>query len=161
VRVGQRTVSIYDRAELVTTHLRQVRGHATRLEHYPAGGQAFVRATPAVCRTRAEQVGPATLALVEPLLATRTLHHLREVQAVLRLLEQYAPTRLEAACQRALEAGDGRLRTVRGLLERGWDHWPLLVEPSSPVAAGAFLRGPAAFVAPGPDERPHPQGAPW
>lgn len=167
VRLGQRTVTIYDGAEAVTSHLRQVRGHATRLEHYPASAQAFVRATPAVCRARAEQVGPATLALVAPLLATRTLHQLREVQAVLRLLEHYLPARLEAACLRALEAGDGRLRTVRGLLERGWDRLAAAPEPSAPSAAAAraFLRGPAAFAGP---ETPSPErggagevGSPW
>jgi hypothetical protein len=149
VRLGQRTVAIYAGAEWVTSHLRHVRGQVTRLEHYPVDAPALVRATPAVCRARAEQVGPATLALVEPLLATRTLHHVREVQAVLRLLEHDLPERLEAACQRALEAGDGRLRTVRGLLERGWDHRALAPEPGALAAtARAFLRGPAAFAGP-------------
>ncbi|MGZ3675760.1 MAG: IS21 family transposase, partial [Ktedonobacterales bacterium] len=121
VRLGQRTVAIYDGAELLTTHLRQARGHATRLEHYPQDAQAFVRATPAVCQARAAQVGPATAAVVEPLLASRTLHQLREVQALLRLVELYTAPRLEAACARALAVGDARLRTVRGLLERGLD----------------------------------------
>ncbi len=115
-----------------------------------------MRATPAVCRERAIQVGPATVALVEPLLATRTLHHLREGQAVLRLLEHDEPARLEAACQRALDAGDGRLRTVRGLLARGWDQGAADPAPgwasASAVGAGAFLRGPEAFAAPLPRE---------
>jgi hypothetical protein len=157
VRLGQRTVAIYDGAELVTTHERQAHGAATRVEHYPVGAQAFLRATPAVCCQRAAAVGPATQALVEPLLATRTLHQLREVQAVLRLLERYEPTRLDAACQQALDAGDGRLRTVRGLLERGLEPPPAAAGSPTPEAlaaqevaatAGAFLRGPAAFAAP-------------
>src|SRR5262249_53918837 len=135
-------------AELVTTHGCQRRGHATRLEHYPMGAQAFMRATPAVCRARAEQVGPATVALVAPLLATRTQHRLREVQAVLRLLERYKPQRLEAACQRALQAGDGRLRTVRGLLASGWDQLVGELEPVRAPVAGAFLRSQGAFAAP-------------
>jgi transposase len=147
VRLGARLVAIYDGAELVTTHVRQRRGHATRLEHYPPGAQAFLRATPAVCRERAAQVGPATLALVAPLLAPRLLHHLREVQALLRLAEAYDGIRLEAACARALAAGDGRLRTVRGLLEHDRPQLACQLEPERTGLAdgGAFLRGPAAF----------------
>lgn len=157
VRLGARMVAIYDGAELVTTHVRQRCGHATRLEHYPQGAQAFLRATPAVCHERAAQVGPATLALVEPLLASRLLHHLREVQALLRLAQSYSPTRLETACARALAAGDGRLRTVRGLLESGRDQLApereaeLIGEPTlrGTRTTGAFLRGPTAFTAGG------------
>lgn len=154
VRLGARTVAIYDGATPVTTHLRQARGCATRLEHYPAAGQAFLRATPQVCWQRAQAVGVATAALVEPLLAARTLHHLREVQALLRLAERYDAARLEAACQRALAAGDGRLRTVRGLLERGLDQVEAEADPSplstASRTAGAFLRGAAAFAPAGP-----------
>jgi len=61
--------------------------------------------------------------------------------------ERASRIRLERACQRALDAGDGRYRTVRGILERGAD----LAEPDAmyPVILrpiGAFLRGPAAFA---------------
>ena len=55
-----------------------------------------------------QQKSPAHSAATEP----------REVQALLRLAERYGSDRLEQACRRALDAGDGRYRTVRGLLER-------------------------------------------
>jgi len=80
-------------------------------------------------------------------LVDHALHHLRQVQGLLRLVERYGPERLERACQRALDAGDGRYRTVRGILERGADHvepdamYPVILRP-----IGAFLRGPAAFA---------------
>jgi hypothetical protein len=80
-------------------------------------------------------------------LATRTRQHLREVQALLRLAERYPAVRLEGACQRATAVGDGRLRTVRGLLEQGLE--PPVEPPTMEAAgttAGAFLHGPAAFV---------------
>lgn len=73
------------------------------------------------------------------------LHHLREVQAILRLADRYDPDRLERACRRALDAGDGRYRTVRGILERDFD----LLAPEEvppPRAVGAFLRGPEVFA---------------
>jgi len=162
VRVGERVVSIYDGAALVTSHMRQRRGRATRLEHYPPDGQAFLRATPQVCAQRAQAVGPATAQLVEALLAPRLLHLLREAQAVVRLGERYAPAPLEAACQQALAVGDGRWRTVRGLLERGLQAaGPEEAVTPSAAVTGAFLRGPTAFAAlPAAGTGPEPQEAP-
>ena len=147
VRLGRATVEVYDGPELVTSHVRRDDGGALRLEHYPEAVQAFLRATPPVCRARARAVGPATGELVTALLEPYALHHLREVQALLRLADRYGGARLEGACRRALDAGDGRLRTVRGLLERGLE----AAAPEAPAPAvlhqvGAFLRGPAAFA---------------
>lgn len=113
VRLGRVTVEIYDGPDLVTTHVRRDDGGAMRLEHYPESAQAFLRATPPVCRERARGLGPATGELVVALLEPYALHHLREAQALLRLADRYGGDRLERACRRALDAGDGRYRTVR------------------------------------------------
>jgi transposase len=146
VRLGRATVEIYAGTTLVTSHVRRATGRATRLEHYPAASQAFLRATPPVCRERAQGLGGATAALVDTLLTPGTLTGLREAQAVLRLAERYPPERLAGACERALAAGDGRYRTVRGILERDLDRVP--PEPSpSPTRASAFLRGLASLLA--------------
>jgi transposase len=145
IRLGQTLVEIYDGATLITTHPRQAQGRATRLDHYPAAGQAFLRATPAACLQQAQGYGAATAALVAGLLETGLLTQRREAQAILRLAERYDPARLEEACRRALAAGDGRHRTVRGILEGGHDLVPPAALPS-PQPIGAFLRGPAAFL---------------
>jgi transposase len=149
VRLGERLVTIYDGVSLVATRLRRSHGRATQLEHYPPAGQAYLRATPQACLEQAQQLGAATGALVQTLLEPYTLTRLREVQAVLRLREHYAEDRIERACQRAMQAGDGRYRTVRGILERALDTLEpeLLCEPrASRAPAAAFLRGPAAFA---------------
>ena len=145
VRLGRHTVEIYEGPDLVTAHPRRQQGRSTRLEHYPEAGQAFLRATPQSCLRRAQGIGPAAEAIVRELLTTHALHHPREVQTLLRLVDRYHVDRLERACRRALDAGDGRYRTVRGILERGFD---LLAaeETPPPQAAGAFLRGPQAFA---------------
>jgi transposase len=145
VRLGRHTTEVYAGATLVTTHPRQTTGRATRIEHYPAAGQAFLRNTPPACLRQAQALGEATATLVAALLATETTHHLRETQAILRLADQYGGVRLDRACALALAAGDGRLRTVRGLLDR--EVTALDPEPQ-PTAArmGAYLRGPAAFA---------------
>jgi hypothetical protein len=145
VRLGQRVVEIYAGSTLVTTHTRLEHGRATRTEHYPEAGQAFLRATPHACLRQAELLGVATGRLVEALLETPTLTHLREVQALLRLTERYEAARLERACARALAAGDGRYRTVRGILDRGFDQLDPEETPP-PRETAAFLRGAAAFA---------------
>ena len=148
VRLGETLVTIYDAAEMVTSHVRRERGRSTRLDHYPDAAQAFLRFTPQVCLESATAMGPAIDRLVRERLEVHALHNLREAQAILRLAQRYDRTRLDQACQRALDAGDGRYRTVRGILERGLD-LVATEEPPSPAAAGAFLRGPAAFVGEG------------
>lgn len=144
VCLGARVVTIYDGADVVATHVRQERGRTTRLEHYPAAGQAFLRGTPHACLEQATTVGDATALLIRALLETPTLTRLRQAQAVLRLRDPHGAERLERACRRALEAGDGRYRTGRGILERHLEE-AVGEETPEPRVTRAFLRGPAAF----------------
>jgi hypothetical protein len=65
---------------------------------------------------------------------------------VLRLGDRYGPGRLDAACQRALAAGDPSYRTVKGILAAGRDRLPLPAQPATASAVPALLRGPAALV---------------
>lgn len=148
VRLGRQLVEIYDGSQCVTAHARAERGRVTRVEHYPAAGQAFLQGTPRTCLEQAEALGKAAGSVVSMLLTPYSLTRLREVQAILRLGEQYAPERINQACVRALAANDGHYRTIRGILAKDLD---LLVEEDTAAASGAtkgaFLRGPDAFTA--------------
>jgi len=149
VRVGGQTVALYVGEEVVTTHVRAESGRVTRIEHYPTAGQAFLRGTPQALVEQAEAVGEATGLLARGVLGRFTLGHLREVMALLRLRERYEDARVERACRRALEVGDGRYRTVQRILERGLDALEVEVCPDAePPGHGvrAFLRGPEAFA---------------
>jgi transposase len=161
VRLGERTVAVFDGPLPVTAHARQARGRATRPEHYPPAGRAYLRGTAEACLARAAAVGPATGQVVVALLTPFALGRLREVHALLRLAEAYPAPRLERACRVALDAGDGRYRTVRGLLERGLEARPPDPDPPPAVAARAYLRGPAAFAAPAAGEAEAAGVAPW
>jgi len=130
VRLGARTVALYAGEELVTTHARTERGRVSRVEHYPLAGQVFLRGTPQALLEQAEVVGAETGLLAGELLGRFTLGHLREVMALLWLRERYEDARLERACQRALEVGDGRYRTVQRILERGLDALEVDDEPA-------------------------------
>ena len=134
-----------DGPTLVATHARAERGRVTRLEHYPPAGRIFLTNSPEACLAQTRAIGTAAAGVIDGLLAEATQTRLREAQAVLRLVERYPAARLERACARALAAEDGRLRTVRAILERELDAVPADDVPAA--ASGAFLRGPAAFGA--------------
>lgn len=134
--IGERVVELYRDLELITTHLRATEPgtRRTRLEHYPAEKAAYLERTPDRCRALAEQVGPATLEVVQTLLAERPLDRLRSVQALLRLEEGVGRERLEAACRRALHFGAPGYRRIKDILATGLDQEPLPLDRDRPDA---------------------------
>ena len=150
VRSTPRLVEVFCDGELVKTHVRAQRGRRhTDWGDYPPEKVAFLEKTPAWCRSRAHDAGPHVGQLVVELLsgpAGHAQHHLRAAQGVLRLGERYGPGRLDAACQRALAAGDPSYRTVKGILAAGLDAAPLAAQPATARAVPALLRGPAALT---------------
>jgi hypothetical protein len=95
------------------------------------------------CRTQAEQIGPGAVAIVAELSAVNAIHRLRAIQGIIGLRERYGDLRLDAACARALQVGDPRYRTVKGILVAGTEigDTPTTISPPPP----AMLRGPEAF----------------
>jgi hypothetical protein len=152
VRSTPRLVEVFCQGELVKTHVRAQRGRRhTDWSDYPPEKVAFLEKTPAWCRQRAIDAGTHVARLVAELLegpAGHAQHHLRAAQGVLRLAERYGTGRLDAACQRALAAGDPSYRTVKGILAAGLEAVPLPAETTSGQAARvpALLRGPAALT---------------
>lgn len=140
VYVGRRVVEIYHDNLLVTTHPRagEPGERRTRTEHYPAGKRAYLEHPPERCQEDAQRVGPACAQLVAALLEQRPTDRLRSVQSLLRLVQSVGAKRLEAACRRALEYGDGRYRRVKNILDAGLEgadeqapREPLLASASS------------------------------
>jgi hypothetical protein len=83
-------------------------------------------------------------------------YRLRAAQGVLGLAEQHNPGRLEAACARAIDAGDPSYKTIRGILAVGTETQPTATAPPA-ARAGAFLRGPAQIFS---NVLPFPTAAP-
>ena len=75
------------------------------------------------------------------------LYQLRAAQGVVGMADRHAPSRLEAACAKAITAGDPSYRTIKGILAAGTDrdHLPAAAAAGDGGAA-AFLRGPASFA---------------
>ncbi len=145
VRVAGTMVQFFIGGQLVKSHPRKMRGKQTDFGDYPPEKIAFHMRTPAWCRRQAAGIGPACEQVIAGLLADNALCRLRSAQGVIGLADRHDPSRLEAACAKAIAAGDPSYRTVKGILAAGTETDQL------PAAAGdggaaAFLRGPASFA---------------
>jgi transposase len=145
VRVTDTMVQFFIGGQLVKTHPRKAWGKQTDFGDYPPEKIAFHMRTPAWCRKQAARVGPACQQVIADLLADNALYRLRAAQGVVGLADRHDSSRLEAACAKAIAAGDPSYRTIKGILAAGTDR-------SQPAAAagdggaGAFLHGPASFA---------------
>ena len=145
VRITAAMVQFFIGGDLVKSHPRKIRGKQTDFGDYPPEKIAFHMRTPQWCRRQAAGIGPSCEYLIGELLADNALYRLRAAQGVIGLADKHDPGRLEAACAKAITAGDPSYRTVRGILAAGAEREQL------PAAAGdggaaAFLRGPASFA---------------
>jgi hypothetical protein len=144
VRATGAIVEFYLDGQLVKTHPFQPRGRRTDQADLPEGKTGFFMRTPHWCAAQAEMIGPACAALVGELLSVNALFRLRQAQGVLRLGQKHGDARLEAACRRAIAAGDPSYQTVKGILAAGTEHEGF--QPPLPgVDVPAWLRGPGAF----------------
>jgi hypothetical protein len=102
--------------------------------------------TPTWCRKKAAGIGPAATKVIEAMLAENALHRLRSAQGVIGLADKHQPTRLEAACAKAIAAGDPSYRTIKGILAAGLEDLPA-DKPTGDGGAAAFLHGPDQLFA--------------
>jgi transposase len=145
VRVTGTMVQFFIGGQLVKTHPRKQRGKQTDYADYPPEKIAFHMRTPAWCRRQAAGIGPACEQVIAELLADNALYRLRAAQGIIGLADRHDPSRLEAACAKAIAAGDPSYRTVKGILAAGTER-DTLPASAGDGGAGAFLHGPASFA---------------
>jgi hypothetical protein len=126
--------------------VRKAAGKQTDLADYPPEKIAFHMRTPSWCRRQAAGIGPACEQVISELLADNALYRLRAAQGVIGLADKHQPGRLEAACAKAIAAGDPSYRTVKGILAAGTQASPAAA-PAGDGGAAAFLHGPDALFA--------------
>ena len=116
------------------------------MNDYPPDKIAFFQRTPVWCRRRARELGPNVTEVIGELLAVNVLHRLRSAQGIIGLADKHDPTRVDAACRRAIQVGDPTYRTIKGILTAGTEH----DDAPEPVAthAPAHLHGPARLFNP-------------
>ena len=145
VRLTVTMVQFFISGQLVKAHPRKARGKQTDFGDYPPEKIAFHMRTPAWCRKQAAGIGPACEQVIGELLAENALYRLRAAQGVAGLADKHDPSRLEAACAKALAAGDPSYRTIKGILAAGTER-DQLTAAAGDGSAAAFLRGPASFA---------------
>jgi hypothetical protein len=132
--------------ELVAIHDRAQPGERrTQPEHLPpekVGQGTLSRAT---CRARAAAMGPATLAVVEDLLAQRPVDKMRVAGRVLELANRYGTARVEAACRIALDHGEPDYQTVKTILQGNLDQ-PQSAPPPPTTGLLRFARAACEYV---------------
>ena len=163
VRATDLKVELYQDYALVATHRRARPGQRRTLTaHLPPDKVHFLLQTPAWCRARAADVGPACREFIEHLLGDRPLDRLRSAQGVLRLGQRHSAARLEAACARALAVGEYRYHTVKTILAHALDGQPL---PSLAPVVTAVAAAPPRHARPWttffPDPGAEEAQSPW
>jgi hypothetical protein len=135
VRGADTTVTIFRGYEVVAVHPRALKPSARRTidDHLPPTKLAGMQVTPESWRAQAEQIGKATVQVVERLLDERPIDRLRTAHAILKLASQVAAHRLEAPCAPALAFDDVGYPTIKRILDRGRGRVPI------PAAAAAFF----------------------
>jgi hypothetical protein len=101
--------------------------------------------TPAWCRKRSAEIGPAVAELVAELLGVNALHRLRQAQGVVALADHHPAPRVNAACRLALSVGDPSYRTVKGILAAGTEN-EAHTEAGAALTTPAHLHGPAQLL---------------
>jgi transposase len=149
-RGDSRLVKIFLEGELIKVHARAERPGTWRTDptDYPPQKLAYLMAVPTYCRAQAAQVGPKTEALVKAVLNDHAMRNLRKAQAILRLADKYGSSSMEAAAERALFFGNFHYRSLKLILEKGWDlKIPVYSQPPPLSALGQrFLRSPEYFA---------------
>ena len=145
-RATATVVQFFRDGQLIVTHGRKPAGKQTDYGHYPPEKIAFHMKTPTWCRNRAVEIGPACAKVIDTLLELGALYRLRSAQGVLGLADKHGGRRLNAACAKALTAGDPAYRTIKGILLAGAETDPP-GEPAGDGGAAAHLHGPEALFA--------------
>ena len=159
LRATDSTVSVFEDHRLVATHPRG-RHHGERRtvrDHLPPKAAAFLAHDRSWCLLQAGRIGPACAELIERLLSDRLLERLRAAQGVIALEKRYGPTRVDAACARALFHNSPYYRTVKTILAGNFDQQPLPTAAAIPAgvhgAAGRFVRSADSLFNPDADAR--------
>jgi transposase len=146
-RITDRTVEIFHHGARVAVHVRSPlqHRHTTVPDHMPSAHRRYAEWTPARLRRDANQIGPATAALVELILKTKPHPEqgFRACLGILRLVRGYGTERVEAACQRGIDIGARTYGSIVSILRNNLDraYRPQPVPDPPPVQHGNIRGG--------------------
>mgnify|MGYP005852898267 CR=1 FL=1 len=144
-------VRIYYRGNLIKVHPRQNRGgRSTDPEDYPPEKSLYaLRASDRLCQQAAE-LGPNIAQFAEKLLSgDLAWTRFRQAQKLLRLAQRYTPSRLEAACARALAFDLLDVQRLERILVQALDQEDSAAPGETATHTPADAPLPARFARPG------------
>jgi transposase len=143
VRGDGKLVQLYHKGVLAKVHPRKPRGErSTDPEDYPPELTAYTLRSPNYLRQQSAKLGEAVGAFADKLLSGPTpWSKLRQAYKLLRLGERYTPSRLNAACEKALAVDLIDVRRLERILVEA------LEEEAMPVITAAAP--PGRFARPG------------
>jgi transposase len=129
IRYTETTVECFLRNNRVASHKRSFAKwkHTTIDEHMPRAHREYAEWTPQRLVNWAGTIGPATAAVVEVILSRKSYpeHGFRSCMGIISLSRQFTPTRVEAACERALAIRGVYYASIKSILVNGLDTKPL------------------------------------
>jgi transposase len=138
VRYTESTVECFYQNTRVASHIRSYLPgrHTTLKEHMPPNHQRWLEWTPERFIRWGQKIGPACATLIQTIISTRAhpQQGFRAALGILRLEKSYDATRLEMACQRALDIGATSYRSLQSILKNGLERQGIC-EPLQPLAA--------------------------
>jgi len=142
VRGDSKLVRLYHRGVLVKVHPRRPRGgRATDPEDYPPEKTAYAMRSPNHLRRRMAELGEDVGAFGERLLdGPLPWSKLRQAQKVVRLGERYTPSRLNAACRKALAVDLIDVRRLERILVEALEAEAVPVAAAATAPPGRFAR---------------------
>jgi transposase len=122
--------------------------HTTLKEHMPPNHQRWLDWTPERFGRWAQKIGPACATLITTIINSRPLPQqgFRSALGILRLEKDYGASRLEMACQRALDIGAASYSSLKSILKRGLEqNAAAIASPLAPPSDHENIRGAAYY----------------
>jgi transposase len=145
LRYTESTVECFYQNTRVASHLRSylTGRHTTLKEHMPPNHQRWLEWTPERFIRWGQKIGPACASLIQTIISTRAhpQQGFRAALGILRLEKSYDATRLEMACQRALDIGATSYRSLQSILKKGLERQGLCEPQPLPAIEHDNIRG--------------------
>lgn len=147
VRADRKLVRVFYRSQLIKVHPRQAPGRrSTDPDDLPSEKSTYALRDIAHLQRMAaghgEAIGEYAAAVLDtPLPWTK----MRQVYALLGLVKKWGPTKVEAACRRALDAEAINVPLIGRMLERATEEDTTPAEPTPPPATTRFARSTDEF----------------
>ena len=150
VRGDSKLVKLYRNGQLVKVHPRQPRGgRSTDPKDYPSELTAYTLRSPNYLRRQSAELGEAIGAFADKLLSgPMPWSKMRQAYKLLRMGEKYTPSRLNAACEKALAVDLIDVRRLERILVEALEEEAMPAMTVTEPLPGRFARPGNVFAIP-------------